>query len=59
MAGSILNSLFASSFSWNQYVQENLLERLFGFELLMAPYAIAHLKLCLQLQDLGYQFTNK
>ena len=45
--------------SWNQYVQENLLARLFGFELLMAPYAIAHLKLGLQLQDLGYQFTGK
>jgi len=45
--------------SWNQYVQENLLGRLFRFELLMAPYAIAHLKLGLQLQDLGYQFTGK
>jgi predicted helicase len=45
--------------SWNQYVQENLLERLYRFELLMAPYAIAHLKLGLQLQDLGYQFTGK
>jgi len=45
--------------SWNQYVQDNLLGRLFGFELLMAPYAIAHLKLGLQLQDLGYQFTGK
>jgi predicted helicase len=45
--------------SWNQYVQENLLKRLFGFELLMAPYAIAHLKLGLQLQQLGYEFTNK
>lgn len=45
--------------SWNQYVLESLLERLFGFELLMAPYAIAHLKLGLQLQDLGYQFTGK
>ena len=45
--------------SWNQYVQENLLGRLYGFELLMAPYAIAHLKLGLQLQDLGYQFSAK
>ena len=45
--------------SWNQYVQENLLGRLYGFELLMAPYAIAHLKLGLQLQDLGYQFSGK
>ncbi|MGB5969662.1 MAG: N-6 DNA methylase [Spirulinaceae cyanobacterium] len=44
---------------WDNYVQEHLLNRLFGFELLMAPYAIAHLKLGLQLQELGYQFTNK
>ncbi|MEG5045301.1 type ISP restriction/modification enzyme [Microcoleus sp. B4-C1] len=45
--------------SWNQYVQDNLLNRLFGFELLMAPYAIAHLKLGLQLQNLGYEFSSK
>jgi len=44
---------------WDSYVRENLLNRLFGFELLMAPYAIAHLKLGLQLQTLGYQFTQK
>lgn len=44
---------------WDGYVRENLLNRLFGFELLMAPYAIAHLKLGLQLQDLGYEFTQK
>jgi len=44
---------------WDSYVRENLLNRLFGFELLMAPYAIAHLKLGLQLQELGYQFTGK
>ena len=30
---------------WNDYVAEKLLKRIFGFELLMAPYAIAHLKL--------------
>ncbi len=45
--------------AWNQYVRDNLLGRLFGFELLMAPYAIAHLKLGLQLQNLGYQFGAK
>jgi predicted helicase len=45
--------------AWNQYVRDSLLERLFGFELLMAPYAIAHLKLGLQLQNLGYQFGAK
>ena len=44
---------------WDSYVRENLLGRLFGFELLMAPYAIAHLKLGLQLQELGYQFQGK
>jgi len=31
--------------SWSGYVKERLLPRIFGFELLMAPYAIAHLKL--------------
>ena len=44
---------------WDSYVKDNLLNRLFGFELLMAPYAIAHLKLGLQLKELGYQFTGK
>lgn len=29
--------------SWSSYVKERLLPRIFGFELLMAPYAIAHL----------------
>ena len=39
---------------WPSYVREQLLLRLFGFELLMAPYAVAHLKLGMQLaaQDL-------
>ena len=34
---------------WNGYVKEHLLKRLFGFELLMAPYAMSHLKLGMQL----------
>jgi len=37
---------------WPPYVRENLLKRLFGFELLMAPYAVAHLKLGMQLVGL-------
>ncbi|MFO7898538.1 MAG: hypothetical protein R6V58_05710 [Planctomycetota bacterium] len=39
---------------WSGYVRKHLLPRLFGFELLMAPYAVAHLKLGMQLaaQDL-------
>ena len=34
---------------WPGYVSDHLLPRLFGFELLMAPYAMAHFKLGLQL----------
>ncbi len=34
---------------WAGYVKNHLLPRLFGFELLMAPYAVAHFKLSLQL----------
>ena len=35
--------------SWPEYVKQHLLPRLFGFELLMAPYAVGHLKLALEL----------
>lgn len=41
---------------WPGYVSKHLLPRLFGFELLMAPYAIAHMKLDLLLKDTGYDF---
>ncbi len=43
---------------WSSYVSEHLLPRLFGFELLMAPYAVAHLKLGLQLAESGYDFES-
>ena len=43
---------------WNDYVPKHLLPRLFGFELLMAPYAIAHLKLGLVLEQTGYEFDS-
>ncbi|HMS85244.1 MAG TPA: N-6 DNA methylase [Nitrospira sp.] len=43
---------------WDSYVGESLLERVFGFEILMAPYAVSHLKLGLQLQDTGYKFQR-
>ncbi len=41
---------------WLGYVSEHLLSRLWGFELLMAPYAVAHMKLGLQLRESGYDF---
>jgi Type ISP C-terminal specificity domain/N-6 DNA Methylase len=34
---------------WSGYVRAHLLPRIFGFELLMAPYAVAHFKLGMQL----------
>jgi len=42
--------------AWDNYVAEHLLNRIFGFELLMAPYAVAHLKLGMQLEQTGYKF---
>lgn len=44
--------------AWPTYVSTHLLERIFGFELLMAPYAIAHLKLGMELQETGYAFAT-
>ena len=39
---------------WSNYVEKHLLPRLNGFELLMASYAMAHLKLDLLLTETGY-----
>jgi len=39
---------------WTKYVEEHLIPRLNGFEILMASYAMAHLKLDLLLQETGY-----
>ncbi len=44
--------------SWSDYVRDHLLPRVFGFELLMAPYAICHLKLGLFLEESGYRFDS-
>ncbi|MBS9390221.1 MAG: N-6 DNA methylase [Dolichospermum sp. WA123] len=44
--------------NWNSFLRDTkLVNRLFGFELLMTPYTIAHLKLGLLLGDLGYKFA--
>jgi hypothetical protein len=44
---------------WNDYVPKHLLTRLHGYELLMAPYAIAHLKIGLKLFESGYRFGTE
>lgn len=43
---------------WQGYVEDHLLPRLHGFELLMASYAVAHLKLDLQLSSLGFDSSK-
>ena len=43
------------SAAWSPYVNTSLVERLFGFELLVAPYTIAHLNLSRFLQAHGWR----
>jgi len=43
---------------WNDYVEKHLIPRLNGFELLMASYAMAHLKLDLILKETGFTATK-
>ena len=59
--GTFLNELVKNVFSrfkgqegrWKSYVKSDLLPRLHGFELMMAPYTIAHLKIAMTLHDTG------
>jgi len=44
--------------AWSGYVDEHLIPRLNGFELLMASYSMAHLKLDMLLRDTGYKATK-
>ena len=43
---------------WSNYVEQHLIPRLNGFELLMASYAMAHLKLDLLLTETGFKPTS-
>jgi hypothetical protein len=43
---------------WNEYVPKYLLPRLYGYEIMMAPYAIAHMKIGLKLHETGYCFDS-
>lgn len=43
---------------WQQYVEQHLLPRLNGFEILMASYAVAHIKLDMLLSETGYQHNS-
>ncbi len=51
----IYNTQFESiKGAWSNYVQNDLIPRLNGFELLIASYAIAHLKLDMLFQETGF-----
>ena len=43
---------------WNAWVPQHLLLRLYGYELMMAPYAVAHMKIGLKLAETGYDFSG-
>ena len=43
---------------WSNYIENQLLPRLNGFEILMASYAMAHLKLELLLKETGFKATK-
>lgn len=44
---------------WTTYVHNDLLPRLHGFELMMAPYTIAHLKLSIAFKQTGFKYFNR
>ena len=46
--------------AWPDYVRDHLIPRIFGFELLIAPYTICHLKLAMELNDenISFEYSN-
>ncbi|HJS10925.1 MAG TPA: N-6 DNA methylase [Sphingopyxis sp.] len=44
---------------WSNYVEQDLMPRLHGFELLMASYAMCHMKLDMMLTETGYKPSAK
>lgn len=42
---------------WSQLVSEHILKNFYAFEILMAPYAVGHLKISLLLKELGHEMT--
>ena len=45
--------------AWNSYVSKHLLPRLHGFELMMASYTMAHMKLGITLREFGYAGNDR
>ncbi len=45
--------------SWPELVREHILKDFYAFELLMAPYAVGHLKISLLLKEMGYDMREE
>ncbi len=43
----------------SKFLKENILKNFYAFELLMAPYAIGHLKMSFLFEELGYKLNNE
>lgn len=41
---------------WTKYLEDHLLPRLYGYEFMVAPYAMAHMKIAMKLKETGYEF---
>ncbi len=44
--------------AWDTYARDDLLPRIIGLDIGLAPYAITHMKLAIQLRRLGYSFAS-
>jgi len=42
----------------NNFIRNQILENFFAFELMMAPYAVGHLKMSFLLEELGYKLSD-
>lgn len=42
-----------------EFVRDHILSNFYAFELMMAPYAVGHLKMSFLLEELGYQLTDE
>jgi len=54
----ILDKIINSRGEFKSLVKDHLLPNFYGFEYLVAPYAVAHLKLSQLLKDSGYELEN-
>lgn len=57
--GEIYRKFKGQEGRWPTYVHNDLLPRIHGFELMMAPYTIAHLKLGLSFKETGFKYFNR